>query len=696
MDKPVQWGTTGMTAGGGLPTLASVRADLVRVPLARRVTTVVFILIAMLIARYSWQTPVTLIDAQGVKSNLTLPFFQDAERGLYDMRAAVATLVNRTVPQDKRVLLVSFTPETQFNTRERSPLDRTTLANALTAIDRMAPRAIGIDILIDQPQPDDPLLVDALNAMKTPTYVGYATVRHNPEDMSPWQQEYLDQFLSRITNPAVRKASLKVEADSDNVARRWPEQPRDLPPFLPVALSGRSSASDYRGSIQFRAPANDEYEVFQNLPIDLFTDPAAAGFMAPQVTGRIVLVGGDLPDSDQFETPLTRATGQTSAGLKVHAAMLTQALDRRLPERVGEVGLWALAVFVVLAGAFTSMVDVRPGVLSALIAGQLLFFGGAPFLFELRGIDTQGMPAFGWLAGWLLAYMATEATVKAMGSDEKKFAQGALGKYLPKDIAALILKDPSRLSLTGERLPIFTMFTDIQGFTSLSHTMPPETTASILNAYLDGMSDIVLKHGGTIDKFVGDAVVAFWGAPIARDDDGDRALAAVVDMMTFTAEFGKASPERALLGRTRIGLHHGEAIVGNFGGEGRIQYTALGDAMNCAARLEGANKYLKSTALVSDEARKLIHDQSIFRPMGRITLSGRSTPIVVWEPAPHMADETRQQLTQLWRQFETGNRQSLHEIEAIAANHDTDVALSAFACRLREAGPGKSYELGEK
>jgi adenylate cyclase len=376
--------------------------------------------------------------------------------------------------------------------------------------------------------------------------------------------------------------------------------------------------------------------------------------------------------------------------------MLTQVLDGRLPERVGDFGLWTLALFVVLAGAFTSMVDVRPVTLSALIVGQLIFFGGAPFLFELRGIDTQGMPAFGWLAGWLLAYLATEATVKAMGSEERRFAQSALGRYLPPDIAAMILRDPSRLSLSGERLPIFTLFTDIQGFTSLSHTIPAEQTASILNAYLDGMSDIVLKHGGTIDKFVGDAVVAFWGAPIAREDDGDRALAAVVEMMEFTANFGSGAPERAMLGRTRIGLHYGEAIVGNFGGEGRIQYTALGDAMNCAARLEGANKYLKSVALVSDEARARIEDQSLFRPMGRITLSGRPTPIVVWEPAPQLPDDVRQRLTQLWRQFETGDRTALQDIEAIAVIHDNDIALSAFACRLREAGPGKSFELGEK
>ena len=341
------------------------------------------------------------------------------------------------------------------------------------------------------------------------------------------------------------------------------------------------------------------------------------------------------------------------------------------------------------------MIDIRPGWLTLVIIGQLAFFAAVPFLFEIQGIDTQTLPAFGWLAGWLLAYMATEATVKAMGSDQKRFAQSALGKYLPRDIAAQILKDPAKLSLRGERLPLFTMFTDIQGFTSLSTQISAEKMASILNAYLEGMSDIVLNHGGTIDKFVGDAVVAFWGAPIARADDGERAVAAVNAMLAFTQGFGKDNPDRAMLGRTRIGLHYGEAIVGNFGGEGRISYTALGDAMNTAARLEGANKYLKSVALVSEEVRELV-DTDILRPMGRIVLSGRPLPIVVWEPAAHMDKDLRAELTRLWEQFDGGDKEALHAIEAIAAANDNDQALSAFAYRLLQAGPGGHYVLGEK
>ncbi|MGH6705709.1 MAG: adenylate/guanylate cyclase domain-containing protein, partial [Sphingomicrobium sp.] len=307
-----------------------------------------------------------------------------------------------------------------------------------------------------------------------------------------------------------------------------------------------------------------------------------------------------------------------------------------------------------------------------------------------------GLPAFGWLGGWTLAYAATGAAVRAVGSEQRRYAQSALGKYLPHDIAAQILRDPSKLSLTGEKRAIYTLFTDIEGFTILSHRLPPERVATILNAYLDGMSDIVLDHGGTIDKFVGDAVVAFWGAPIARDDDADRAATALLAMNVFTREFSeKHNEDGAALGRTRAGLHYGDAVVGNFGGEGRLSYTALGDAMNCAARLEGANKYLKTVALISDEAKSRT-SLDVFRPMGRIILSGRATPVVVWEPVPDMDTELRSRLARLWDAYDEGDRSALDEIEQICLTCDKDAALSAFACRLREAGPGGAVQLTEK
>jgi adenylate cyclase len=210
------------------------------------------------------------------------------------------------------------------------------------------------------------------------------------------------------------------------------------------------------------------------------------------------------------------------------------------------------------------------------------------------------------------------------------------------------------------------------------------------------MSDIVLKHGGTIDKFVGDAVVAFWGAPIARPDDADRAVRAAIEMYEggniFAREAGEGLPP---IGVTRVGLHRGEAVVGNFGGEGRIQYTALGDGMNTGARLESANKALKTTALVSSEA-KAQSTLDIFRPMGRVVLSGRATPVEVWEPVPHMDEELRARLVSLWERFDGGDTGALVQLESIANDKKDDAAMQEFVYRIREAGPGGHFVLGSK
>ncbi len=674
---------------------AGVRHDLSRVPRVRLLFTAMFVLLAILLARFSWQLP--WVDETGHARQL--PMTVDAERALYDLRALFAGAA-RPVAQDRRILLVAFTPDTQLATGKRSPLDRAILARALTNLDHMGAKAIGIDILIDMAQPEDDQLVAAFKAMRTPVWLAYGTNAANGDasggDIQVYQQEFMDAFTSRLAGTNVRKASIRIEPDADDVMRSWPSQPPGLPLFLPVAMTGQPGLAGYEGSVRFRQPADRERAVFSALPIDLFGSPDSAALLTGEVKDRYILIGGDLPDVDQFETPATRITKRTTSGLEVNAALLAQLLDGRTPGHMSPVALWVLAVLVVLSGAFTAMLDVRPWVLALAVLGQFLFYVITPFWLEYNGIDTLDLPAFGWVAGWMLAFATTGAAVRAIGSDQRRFAQSALGKYLPRDIAAQIIHDPDKLKLTGEKRLIYTLFTDLEGFTKLSHTIPAERVASLLNQYLDGLSDIVLDHGGTIDKFVGDAVVAFWGAPIARADDADHAAEAALAMYRFGQDFAdRGGDDIPRLGRTRVGLHYGEAIVGNFGGEGRIQYTALGDAMNCAARLESANKSLRTVALVSDEAKSRT-SLDIFRPMGRIILSGRSTPIVVWEPAPDMAPTERTELGQLWHSFDGGNLGALHAIEAIAAKYDNDPALSAFACRLREAGPGGTFELREK
>ena len=703
VDQPRRRWTLGPDplAGEDRPTVEGVVRELRKVPLARLLVTVLIIIWAILFARYSWELPVSVgpdsklhFPARPGEPLQTLPIATDAERALFDFRQATGERQHK-VGQDGRILLVPYTQYTLQATAKRSPLDRAILAKALANLDRMGAKAIGIDILIDQPQPEDAQLMATMRAMKTPTWLAYANNQTAGVEIEPWQQQFMNGWFRQLAGSQVRPTSVRFEPDSDNVLRRWPSLPSGLPPFMPLAVGGAPAGFDYQGSVDFRVPATQQ-DVFPQTSIDLLALPEVPGLIADQVKGRIVLIGGDLPDVDRFEIPASRLDAPTMSGLEVHATMTAQLLDRDFPGRAGTVSLWALAVLVVLCGAFTAMLDVRPWVVALAVVGQLAFFGFAPFYYEWHGIDTYGLPAFGWLGGWGLAYAATGAAVRAAGSEQRRYAQSALGKYLPRDIAAQILRDPNKLSLTGEKRSLYTLFTDIEGFTGLSHKLPPDRVATILNAYLDGMCDIVLDHGGTIDKFVGDAVVAFWGAPIAREDDADRAARAQLDMLAFTQKFSRDYSEPGHeMGRTRVGLHYGESVVGNFGGEGRISYTALGDAMNCAARLEGANKYLKTVALISEEARERT-TLDCFRPMGRIVLSGRETPVVVWEPAPDFDAKLRERLVRLWNAFDGGDRSALDAIEQICLTQDNDAALAAFACRLREAGPGGAFKLKEK
>ncbi|MCJ2177493.1 CHASE2 domain-containing protein [Novosphingobium album (ex Hu et al. 2023)] len=654
--------------------------------------TALLLLAAMLLARFSWAIPVV----------------GNAEDALYDLRGFV--MAPRVAEQDPRIQIVAYTDQTLIAVKKRSPLDRGLLARALKAIDGMGAKAVGIDILFDQPQDEDDELVAALRAMKTPTFVAYTDIATNKDDIRYEQQVYLQSFMKRLEGSNARPASIML-SNADGATRLWPAIIPGVPPVLGRAMIGavdpaKTRAFDgYTGSIRYRLSGRDSLDdgpdtvtpLYSELPVDVVAaaaDPDLAAAIGQQIAGRYVLIGGDIVDTDQLTTTLTAATSRTVPGITVHADLIAQMLDGVRLTKVSAWERWAVAFLVILAAVLTSLVEARIWKVVPFFVAELALIGGLPFWLAYMHVDTYGTPAFGWIAGWIVAFLAVSSAVRASGAVERRFAQDALGKYLPRDIAQEIIDNPERLTLSGSKHELYILFSDLEGFTKLSHQLEPEVVAKLLNEYLDRLSAVVLEHGGIVDKYVGDAVVAFWGAPISRPDDGRKAALAAYAMWQAGEEFRKSvDPSLPPIGRTRVGQHFGEAVVGNFGGERRIQYTALGDAMNTAARLESANKSLGTSIIASREFAER-SGLDWWRPLGKVVLRGRASPVEICEPAPDFPETDRAALAEAVGLIGQDTPAAVAKLTELACAHPHDTALACLIERTRELKGSEAYVLG--
>lgn len=229
-----------------------------------------------------------------------------------------------------------------------------------------------------------------------------------------------------------------------------------------------------------------------------------------------------------------------------------------------------------------------------------------------------------------------DSLASAIGS--MKAGLASFGTYVPKSLVHSIIQSGIGTSVGGERRPLTVMFTDLQGFTAATESMPPEQVLHWLSEYFDAMSGAIHAHGGTIDKYIGDAVMAMWNAPLDDDDhvaNACRAMLACRDAAQVAADDGV----RLL---TRMGLHTGTAVVGNVGARDRMQYTALGAMVNLASRVESLNKQLGTQLLVTGDVARAVAGRFTLRPMGRVLAVGTSLPMDVHELRGEGLAETEQ------------------------------------------------------
>ncbi|MEO1270663.1 MAG: adenylate/guanylate cyclase domain-containing protein, partial [Myxococcota bacterium] len=237
----------------------------------------------------------------------------------------------------------------------------------------------------------------------------------------------------------------------------------------------------------------------------------------------------------------------------------------------------------------------------------------------------------------LLGHALNQACSDLEASEERILREEAirtdLGRYLPYPLVERVVAREQDMNLGGERRPVTIMFADVVAFTPLSERMAPEDIVTILNQLFTILTEIVFRHGGTVDKFMGDCLMAFWGAPTSHEDDAKRALEAAEDMLEWL-DIGNVgwSEQYGITIQLAIGINTGEALVGNIGSDSRMAYTAIGDAVNVAARLEAMAR--PQQILITAATRQAAGEWFEYIPQGTHALSGRSEPVTVFEVQP--------------------------------------------------------------
>ncbi len=317
-------------------------------------------------------------------------------------------------------------------------------------------------------------------------------------------------------------------------------------------------------------------------------------------------------------------------GVEIHATMLDNLLSGDFLRPMPWTGAGALVVLLAAAAGLAASFASGAG-RSAL--AYALFLPLAPAL-------SLGAYALGWWLplvaselGVTLSLVASSLVNYATEGRQKRYLKSAFKQYLSPTVIEQLIAHPERLKLGGERRELSIYFSDLQGFTTLSEMLTPEELTALLNEYLSAMTDIIQEEGGTIDKYEGDAIIAFWNAPLEQADHALRAVRAALRCQQALAALRPAF--RARVNKDlfmRIGLNSGPAVVGNMGSRTRFDYTMLGDAVNLAARLEGVNKQFRTYTMVSAATLGLSGGAFPARELARVAVVGRKEPVTVFEP----------------------------------------------------------------
>ena len=348
-----------------------------------------------------------------------------------------------------------------------------------------------------------------------------------------------------------------------------------------------------------------------------------------QLKGRIVLIGTTTPGlKDQRATPV----GEAYSGVEMHANLIAGMLDGNIKFKPAYVMAADLALLLI-AGAVMVFLIPRMSALRASVVALLVLLCQLGLNLSFWNLENFVMP----LAAGLLLTFSLYAINMSWGyfveSRSKRQLTGLFGQYVPPELVEEMSRDPENYSMAGRKAELTVLFSDVRGFTTISEGLEPDELATLMNEYLGAMTKIVRHHRGTLDKYIGDAIMAFWGAPL---DDAEHAKHAVLTALEMQRALPALNQQLAAKGwpalKIGVGVNTGFMTVGDMGSPVRQSYTVMGDAVNLGSRLEGITKQYGVGIIVGETTREALKNSFIFRELDRVRVKGKAEPIGIYEP----------------------------------------------------------------
>ncbi len=587
------------------------------------------------------------------------------------------------------VVIVEISGESFKSLPEKFPWPRSYYAHLVRNLQRAGAIAIGFDLTMEEPDSRDTandeefrraILESNIVALGGKTEIGAVgyTIQTSNET-------YGNIFFPVDSSIGI----VNVRNDDDGVYRRYrpftydPSAKRRLPTLAFATLNKRFGKSPFytaeNNSTSFeyinkQIPKSDETSFLINYygsdrtfkhvniadviddheftnadeaatgeEINTFDDPDFGILYDGTFAGKIVLVGSTLPeDKDLFPVPM--ALGQQTGdnlmyGVEIHANAIQNVLDQSAlhvePSWLIVIVIIGSCLLTFFLTTFLKEIRFKVPALSEFLSTFIMLglLGGiivlSQYLFNhYYYVASMVSPMLAIVSGFIGATIYNYLGEKK----QKTYIKGLFSRYVSPAVVNELIEHPDRVRLGGEKKELTVFFSDIVGFTPLSEKLGPEQLVSVLNEYLSEMTALVFKYEGTLDKYIGDAVMAIWGAPVSLPNHALSACKAALEMQEAIIEMNRrwkklGSPELGV----RAGLNTGDMIVGNMGGERRFDYTVIGDNVNLASRLEGANKQYGSRIMISESTYQFVSSDVIVRELDSLVVKGKTKPVRVFE-----------------------------------------------------------------